>query len=125
MSQLHHIAQSISRAVNTHWSGFLGTFVVDKCNRYLRSLSCENIVWSEISMEIATAMQSGYFSAELAQDRAAQRHIGLMRRIHPSRQHPAGRLAHDDHLAAGVATLTNEENVGHSEIVRAKSFRDS
>ena len=59
-------------------------------------------------MDIATEMQSGYFRAEPVQDRAAQCHVDLMHRIHPSRQHEAGRLAHDDHFIAGVTILADE-----------------
>src|ERR1019366_5974749 len=83
-----------------------------------------NIVRSEIAMDIATEMQSGYFRAEFVQDPAAQHHIYVTRRVHPSCQNEAGRFAHDVHFIAGVAILSDEENAGNSKIVPAQIFGD-
>src|SRR5208282_4991100 len=71
MPQLHKIAHSISRDVNTHSRSLLGTFVIDECNSYWMIIGCENIVRSEIAVDIATEMQSGYFRAEPAKDTTA------------------------------------------------------
>ncbi len=75
-------------------------------------------------MDIPTQMQSRDFRAEPVQDRAPQRHIYLMRRVHPSCQHEAACLAHDNHFIAGVTVLSDEQHAGHGKTEPAKFFGD-
>src|SRR5579863_2073998 len=125
MSELHEIAHSTSRDIDTHSRNFLSTFVINKCNSYRMIVSRKNIVGSQIAVDITFEMESRELRAELAQDGMAQPHLDAVRWIHPSRQHEARGLAGDDHFLARVAILADEKNLRHSKIVAPEIFRDS